>query len=114
MIDKKRKSHKRWEKMNHLVDNVLSSIQSPAAVSILWVAFRHANLRDEFRISFRQIAKLTGYDPRHVRRALDQMVQAGVIEIIQERRGTIPVIYKITGNAWKPSVGVQTHTSLKT
>ncbi len=102
MIGKKRKSHMRFEQVNHLVDRVLPTLPGQIEGLVLMVGWRHANSKSQFRKSTCELARTCGITKRHMQRVLDRMEESGVIKTVSQQRGTIPRIYEITGHVWSP------------
>ena len=92
----KAKPSKRFEHVNDLVDRVAPTMPSAAFVAVMLVAWRHAK-NMHFRVSVSQFAKQTCLSPRHVRNVLDDLERAKVIQMVADRKGTIPKVYKFTG-----------------
>lgn len=92
----KGKPSKRFEHINDLVDRVAPTMPSAAYVAVLLVAWRHARNK-HFRVSVGQFAKQTCLSSRHVRNVLDHLERAKVIQMVSERKGTIPRVYRFTG-----------------
>lgn len=95
----KRKSQKRFEQLNHIVDNVAPTLKSASHVAVLLVCYRHAWTGGTFQISNRRIADSAGTTHRHARRVMDDLEAAGVIELVAEHQGPIPRRYRITGRS---------------
>jgi hypothetical protein len=101
-MNPKRKSQKRFEQANELVDRIAPTLPSPAYVAVVFVAWRHAHGRT-FSVSVPRLAKGSCCSIRHVRTMLDNMEFAGVIRLVKEKRGTIPRTYQFTGNEFNKS-----------
>jgi hypothetical protein len=100
-VQKKKKSQKRFEQVNHLVDNVLPTAPNGIARLILLVGWRHADEHFRFRKSSKELALTCGVTKRHVQRVLDEMLSEGVIKIVSKPLGSIPTTYRITGEKFK-------------
>jgi len=94
---KKRRSQRRFEHVNHLVDTVIRCLPSVSQRLILVVCWRHANPKGEFRVSLKQLARATGICQRQVRRAVNGLVDIGALQVVKPCQGTIPTTYRITG-----------------
>ena len=90
------KSNKRFEHVNDLVDRIAPTMPSAAYVAVLLVAWRHAKNR-HFRVSAKQFSDQTRVSLRHTRAVLDHLEQASVIQLVTERKGTLPRVYRFTG-----------------
>jgi hypothetical protein len=97
-VQKKNKSRKRFEQVNHLVDVVLPTSTNRVASLVLLVGWRHADVNNKFRKSAKELAVACGVTKRHIQRVLDEMLSEGVIEIVSKPLGSIPTTYRITGN----------------
>jgi CRP-like cAMP-binding protein len=93
----KKKSQKRFEQLNRLVDDVTGTLPAVAHVAVLLVCFRHAMAGGTFRLSTRRISEATKLSGRHVVRVMADMRSGGVIEQLEEHKGPLPAKYRITG-----------------
>ncbi len=98
-MNPKRKSQKRFEQANDLVDRIGPTLPSPTHLAVLFIAWRHAT-NGRFRVSARQFSTAMSGSLRNVRRVLDELETAGVISIQSESQGTIPRTYKFTGKTF--------------
>ncbi|MEL6108123.1 MAG: hypothetical protein AAFU85_19020, partial [Planctomycetota bacterium] len=92
----KRKSHKRFEQLNHLVDVVLPTLD-PTEQRAMFVFYRHANGKGRFRVSAKRLAETLNVTKRGAQKVFDRMETKQVIAMTEERQGTIPRQYVITG-----------------
>lgn len=98
----KRKSSKRFEQINKLVDEISPQLKSPSQVAVLLVCWRHA--RDScFQVSTRRIAKSVGLGWRQVTRIMDALELIGILVLVKESEGPIPKRYRITGLMLPPA-----------
>lgn len=112
----KRQSDKRFEQLNALCDRYIQTLPKYSHRVAILVMWRHANnpyLRKDFgpfafKISKRNLARSIGSDVRDAKKLIDELCAMGVIELVRERRGTIPRIYKLT---WKSPSGGQNPTT---
>ncbi|MEO1616828.1 MAG: hypothetical protein AAFV88_13310 [Planctomycetota bacterium] len=95
----KRKSQKRWEQLNRIIDDVAPSLPSASHVAVLMICFRHGRQGGFFRVSTSRIAKSSKLSDRHVKRILDDLEKSGVISLEAEHKGPTPRTYRITGRA---------------
>ena len=109
MIGKKRKSHMRFEQVNHLVDKVLPTLPGQIEGLVLMVGWRHANIKFQFRKSLSELAQTCGISKRHMQRVLERMEKGGVIKTVSPPRGSIPRVYQITGRLWSPTGDTHVH-----
>ena len=93
----KRKSTRRFEQLNKLVDEICPSLENPSEVAVLLVCWRHARENCCFRVSTRRIAQSAGIGWRQVTRVMDRLEQIGLLEMTKPQQGTIPKQYRITG-----------------
>lgn len=93
----KRKSRKRWQQYNYLVDTVIPKVPARHGVALL-VCFRHADVNRRFQLAERYLAQAIGVDRRTVRRLMSDLAAWDAIKVVEEKRGTIPRRYAITGN----------------
>lgn len=92
----KGKPSKRFEHVNDLVDRIAPTMPSSAYVAVLLVAWRHARNR-HFRVSAKQFATQACISLRHARDVLDDLERNSVIQMVTERKGTLPRVYRFTG-----------------
>ncbi|MDV6034057.1 MAG: hypothetical protein F9B45_28980 [Phycisphaera sp. RhM] len=102
MPSPKRKSQKRFEQLNRIVDDIAPTLPSSTHTAVLLVCFRHARQGGAFRVSTRRIADAAGVTPRWVQKVLDDLEQLGVVTLCEEHKGPIPRQYRITGNVARP------------
>lgn len=95
----KRKSQKRFEQVNDLVDRIAPTLPAATHVAVVLVAWRHAT-NGRFRLSASQVAKSVSGSLRNVRRVLDELEEGGVIVKVSDEQGTIPRTYRFTGNVF--------------
>ena len=88
---------KRFEHVNDLVDRIAPTMPSAAYVAVLFVAWRHTK-NMHFRVSAKQFSKQACISLRYAREVLDDLEQASVIHLVSERKGTLPRVYRFTGN----------------
>lgn len=98
----KRKSQKRWEQFNRIVDVVAPSLPTSTHVAVLLCCFRHGRQGGYFRASTKRIAESAGLKKRQTQYILDELEQLGVITFISEHKGPIPRVYQVT---FKPANG---------
>ena len=92
----KRKSQKRFEQLNHIVDNVVAKLPTRHTAA-LFVCFRHAREGGHFRLSVARLASTLGINRRTAQRLLHELEQWGVIRTVKPEQGTIPRCFQITG-----------------
>ena len=105
----KRKSQKRFEQLNHIVDNVAPTLASASHVAVMLICYRHAREGGTFQVSNRRIAHSAGVTERHVKRVMGDLESCGAIELQREHQGPIPRRYRITGR----SANGDTHVPIK-
>lgn len=93
----KKKARTRFQHLNTIVDEILKTLPNTTHAAALFVMFRHANEQALFRVSVNRLASTLAIHRRTAQRTLDELEAGGVIELKQERMGTIPRQYKITG-----------------
>ena len=93
----KRKPSKRFEHINDLVDRVAPTMPSAAYVAVVLVAWRHTR-NMHFRVSAKQFATQACISLRHARYVLDDLERGKVIHLVSDRKGTLPKVYRFTGN----------------
>ncbi|WP_420876874.1 helix-turn-helix domain-containing protein [Rosistilla oblonga] len=93
----KRKSNRRFEQLNRLVDEVCPQLPGTSHVAILMVCWRHAREAGHFQASTKRIARSAGLKERQAKRIIDDLEAAGVIEMTKEHNGPVPRCYRITG-----------------
>lgn len=94
MHQAKRKSAKRFEQMNVLVDQVAPKLPTPAHTAVMLCCFRHGNPGGYFRASTERLAKSVGLKKRRIQDILDELEGMGVIRIVKEHQGPIPRVYR--------------------
>jgi|SRR6056297_1908071 len=102
MQQPKKKSQKRFEQLNRIVDDIAPTLPTSTHVAALLVCFRHGRGAGFFRVSTRRLAKSIGVKVRQTKSILDDLEQAGVIVLTKEHQGPIPRTYRIT---FKPANG---------
>lgn len=90
------KAGKRFYQLNHLVDHVGPHLPGVSHLAVLLVCFRHAHA-SKFSVSVARIANSTRLSKRHVKRILRELESIGTIIMLNEHRGPIPRLYRITG-----------------
>jgi|GEM_PF-2171833 len=93
----KRKSLKRFEQLNHIVDVVSPTLPSASHVAVLLICYRHAREGGSFTVSTKRIANACRLSERHTKRIVDDLEATGVIVMESEHAGPIPRKYRITG-----------------
>lgn len=93
----KRKSQKRFEQLNRIVDEVGPTLRTPAHLAVLFVCFRHAGPQGRFAVSNARIARSCSLSARQVVRIMDDLESVGVVKLLSEHQGPIPKRYRITG-----------------
>lgn len=99
----KSKSNSRFKQLNAIVDKLIRRLPKGHALVVI-VAFRHADPDKFFSVSVKQFSETLAIHPRTARRILDDLILWGVVEVISERKGTIPRKLRLTGRA--PSGGL--------
>jgi hypothetical protein len=94
---RKRKSQRRFEHVNHIVDSVIGNLPSVSQRLLLVVCWRFANPKGEFQVSMLRLAKTTGICHRQVRRAFDAMIDIGALQVVTPQHGRRAAVYRITG-----------------
>lgn len=97
MQPEKRKSHKRFEQLNELIDGITGTLPTPTHGMALMVCFRHGRPGGRFRVAIDRIADSAGISRRQAQRVLDDLERMGVVELLKEHQGPIPRLYRITG-----------------
>lgn len=105
----KRKSTKRFEQLNRLVDDINPTLPTATHAAVLMTCFRHGGPGGGFRVSTARIARSTCISERQAKRVIDQLESCGVIELLQEHQGPIPRQYRITGRV----ANGDTHDTIK-
>lgn len=95
MPDPKRKSTKRFEQLNRIVDIIAPTLPTPSHVAVLLCCFRHGRENGYFRVSTPRLAKTVGLKNRRVQDIIDSLVKLNVLEFVSEHIGPIPRTYKI-------------------
>ncbi len=95
----KRRSQKRFEQLNHLVDNVAPSLPSATHTAALLCCYRHAKPSGVFSVSTDRLAAAIGVKRRRMQQIFDELESLGVIRLIEPHKGPLPAKYLITGNA---------------
>jgi DNA-binding MarR family transcriptional regulator len=90
----KRKSSRRFEQLNLIVDEIALTLGSPAHVAVLLCCFRHAGTGGRFAVSTARIAASCRLSKRQAVRIVDQLERAGVIEMISDHQGPIAKRYR--------------------
>ena len=111
-MNEKRKSHRRFEQVNLLADQVVQNLPTPTHGLLLLICWRHADVRCILRKSLNELATAAGISKRQAKRIVDDLVRVDALEVIRARQGTIPTVYRITGKP-KPSVDAHVHTKAK-
>lgn len=93
----KRKSQKRFEQLNQIIDDIAPTLPSPTHLAVLMICFRHGRQGGYFTVSTNRIAKSARLARRQTRRIIDDLETVGVIEMVSEHQGPIPRKYRITG-----------------
>ncbi len=90
-----RKSARRFEQFNLLVDEVGPQLPTPAHLAVLLVAFRHGKGNGYFRVSTDRIAESVNLKKRRVVYILRELQKLEVIQLVKEHKGRIPRVYRI-------------------
>lgn len=93
----KRKSQKRFEQLNLLVDRVIGQLPTSTHMVATLVFFRHAGPGGTFRLSARRLGETIAVTTRHAKRLFNELEHHGAVRLIEERQVTIPRRYQITG-----------------
>jgi two-component sensor histidine kinase len=91
----KKRSDRRWEQHNYLVDEINPRLKNATYIAVLWVCFRNGRGLGYFRASSNRIAKCARTSKRNVQRILDDFESWRIIELIEEHKGPIPRTYRI-------------------
>lgn len=105
----KRKSQKRFEQLNEIVDVIAPTLPTASHVAVLLCCFRHGRGAGYFRASTARIAKSTALKRRRVQYILDELEAMNVIVLKAEHQGPIPRTYQI-----RLSVNGAPHCTIKT
>jgi len=92
----KKKSERRFEQLNMIVDDIAPTLPTPSHVAILLCCFRHGRGAGYFRVSTNRLAKSSCIGKRQVQRVIDDFEKTGIIELVTEHQGPIPRTYRIT------------------
>lgn len=95
MTGKRKKSDQRWHQFNYLMDEVIPRLKNNTAAVVLLTCFRYGRGPGIFRSSVRTLAKASRTSISRVREHLDRFVRDGLLELLEERKGTIPRTYRI-------------------
>lgn len=95
MAEAKRKSARRFEQLNEIIDEIAPKLPGPSHVAVLLCCFRHGRGAGYFRVSTARLARSTTLQHRRVRYVMDELERMGVIEMITEHKGPIPRTYRI-------------------
>ncbi|KAA5543580.1 hypothetical protein FYK55_10215 [Roseiconus nitratireducens] len=93
----KRKSQRRFEQLNRIVDVIAPTLPTSTHVAVLLVCFRHARQGGAFQVSTRRIADAVNIKRRRAQYVLDELIELGVVAITEEHKGPIPRKHRITG-----------------
>jgi len=93
----KRKSARRFEQLNLIVDTIAPTLKSASHVAVLMVCYRHADPNGRFRASKSRIALACNLSVRQTVRVMKDLEVAGVIVKERDHDGPIPQRYRITG-----------------
>lgn len=96
-MNAKRKSHKRFEQLNQIVDAISPTLPTAAHVAVLFICYRHARENGRFQVSTKRIANSSTLSERHVKRIMDDLERLLVIRMETEHQGPVPRRYRITG-----------------
>lgn len=98
-VDDRKKTRVRFQQVNLLCDEVIRKLPTPTHALWLLVAWRHADVRRQYRKSTTEMAKQVGITKRHGHRIVADLVEIGAIKEIdrEKRSGTLPAVYQITG-----------------
>lgn len=91
----KRKSAKRFEQLNVIVDEVAPQLPTPTHLAVLLCCFRHGKGVGYFRASTDRLARTVGLKKRRIQDILDELQQMKVIDLVQEHKGPLPRVYRI-------------------
>ena len=105
MTTPKRKSSRRFEQLNLIVDEIAPSLRSPSQVAVLFACYRHALPSGKFAICTARIAKSAKLSHRQARRVLDELEALTVIESLSDHVGPIAKQYRITGKRANGDMG---------
>ncbi|MCO8121457.1 helix-turn-helix domain-containing protein [Stieleria sp. TO1_6] len=105
----KRKSQKRFEQLNRIIDDIAPTLPSASHLAVLLICFRHGRQAGFFRASTKRIAKSARLSERHVKRIINDLETAGVVRLEAEHNGPIPRSYRITGQ----TANGDTHVTIK-
>lgn len=96
-MNPKRRSQKRFEQLNLIVDKIAPALPTSTHVAVLMICFRHGGSHGEFRVSTARIACSACVSERQAKRVINELERAEVIELLEEHQGPIPRQYRITG-----------------
>ncbi len=113
MATQKRKSQRRFEQFNRIVDVIGPTLPSSSHLSVLCVAWRHAMASGEFQVSTKRIAQSCRLSTRWVKAILDELELGEVISMTKEHQGPIPRRYKITGKAFPSTANGEVEFTIK-
>jgi hypothetical protein len=91
----KKKSARRFEQLNAIVDDIAPKLPSVSHVAVLLCCFRHGRGLGFFRVSTQRIAKATNLQRRRVQYILDDLERLGAVVLVSEHQGPIPRTYRI-------------------
>lgn len=77
----------RWARLNAFVDHNIALLPKGSSVAAWLVLFRHANRQNQVSMGAGRLAELLVVDRRTAQRAVQDLVDAGVVRVI--RRGGI-------------------------
>lgn len=106
----KRKSTRRFEQFNVLVDQVGPLLPTPTHLAVLLVAFRHGKGNGYFRVSTERIAQSVGLKKRRVAKVIDDLQRLQVLQQVQEHQGRWAAVYRI--NFTEVNGALQCHIKL--
>lgn len=93
--DARGKSKSRFKQINHLVDNVFRTLKTPTHALVMVVAWRDADAKGRFSMSYSQIAKVVGVSRRHAYEMVQDLIKSDHLKVIRDATGRRPPVYKI-------------------
>ena len=90
------RSRKRFEQINHLVDDSFAKMPTATHAAALVEAWRHADSYGRFALSRQRLADTLGISKRHASSIVSTLVAKGYMTMLRKATGTRPPVYKLT------------------
>ena len=93
--DARKKSTLRFKQINHLVDHVFKTLKTPTHAVVMIVAWRDADQKGRFSMSYSQIAKVVGISRRRAYTVMQDLINDNHLKVIRQPTGRRPPVYRI-------------------